>query len=234
MQEIEKEFQKQEWIQDQKNICNATIPVLKITCSEEFMNKKVDITVQESKHNGLECVQLVKELLLHYAPLKPLVLVLKQFLFACNLNDTFKGGLSSYGLILMIVAYLQSKEQSQPAVQHHVQCPNLGVLLIELLYWYGIEMEYINKGISISIPKKEDHRWVLNYFDCMADSMPPSLKLFIKDPLNQFNNVARSTFKIGEIKQTMQIAYYVMTMFYTCHRDLSSPLPSLVCCLLRR
>ncbi len=32
----------------------------------------------------------------------------------------------------------------------------------------------------------------------------------------------------------MQIAYYVMTMFYTCHRDLASPLPSLVCCLLRR
>ena len=24
--------------------------------AEEFMNKKVDITVQESKHNGLECV----------------------------------------------------------------------------------------------------------------------------------------------------------------------------------
>ncbi len=88
-------------------------------------------------------------------------------------------------------------------MQHHVQGPNLGVLLIELLYWYGIEMEYINKGISICIPQKEEERrnqWVLNYFDCMAESMPPSLKLFIKDPLNQFNNVARSTFKIGEIK----------------------------------
>ena len=45
-------------------------------------------------------------MLIFYECLKPLVLVLKQFIFSANLNDTYQGGLSSYGLILMIVSFL--------------------------------------------------------------------------------------------------------------------------------
>ena len=39
--------------------------------------------------------------------MEPLILILKQFLIQRNLNQTFTGGLSSYGLILMLISFLQ-------------------------------------------------------------------------------------------------------------------------------
>ena len=41
-------------------ISKTIIQVLKVTCTNEYNNKKLDITIQENKHNGLKCVQLVK------------------------------------------------------------------------------------------------------------------------------------------------------------------------------
>ena len=52
---------------------------------------------------------LVKQLMNKYESLKPLVLALKNILKRGNLNDPYKGGISSYGLILMIVYFLQQQ-----------------------------------------------------------------------------------------------------------------------------
>lgn len=40
-------------------------------------------------------------------PLRPLVLVIKQFLAQRNLNEVFTGGLGSYGILLMVYSFLQ-------------------------------------------------------------------------------------------------------------------------------
>jgi non-canonical poly(A) RNA polymerase PAPD5/7 len=42
-----------------------------------------------------------------FPPLRPLVLVLKTYLKAANLNDVASGGLSSYSLTNMAIAHLQ-------------------------------------------------------------------------------------------------------------------------------
>ena len=65
------------------------MPVLKITCTKNYYNKKIDISIQDQKHNGLVCVELVKEFLGAYPALRSLVLILKQFLYRLNLNDTY-------------------------------------------------------------------------------------------------------------------------------------------------
>ena len=57
-------------------------------------------------HNGLECVRVVKAFLNENDVIEPLILVLKHFLKACDHNDPYYGGLSSYALFLMIVSYL--------------------------------------------------------------------------------------------------------------------------------
>jgi len=51
---------------------------------------------------------LIRKYIKNYEPLKPLTLIMKQFLHKSDLSDTYSGGLSSYGLILMIVSFLQS------------------------------------------------------------------------------------------------------------------------------
>ena len=88
------------------SVTNTSFPVLKVTCSQLYDCKKLDITIMEPKHNGLKCVELVNNYLQQFKLLRPLVLVLKQFLCALEMKDTFKGGLSSYSLILMLVYYL--------------------------------------------------------------------------------------------------------------------------------
>lgn len=90
-----------------KYISGATIPVIKAVCSSKYANKRVDITIQDGKHNGIKCVELVKKYLQTYEPLKYLVVAFKQLIYNSKLNDPYQGGLTSYALILMIVAFLQ-------------------------------------------------------------------------------------------------------------------------------
>ena len=63
--------------------------MLKLFCGKKYLEKKIDITIQDSKHFGLQCVELVKRILGQYKQLKPLVLVLKQFAFQTDFNDTY-------------------------------------------------------------------------------------------------------------------------------------------------
>jgi non-canonical poly(A) RNA polymerase PAPD5/7 len=70
---------------------------------------QIDISIQDQKHYGLRCVELVRTFLKDYEVLEPIVLALKNILKLASLNDPYTGGLSSYGLILMVVSFLQVK-----------------------------------------------------------------------------------------------------------------------------
>ena len=115
-----------QWITHVHYIDQATVPVVKIQCSLSALmasaghkypkNAKyaaiyderfsLDITHMTEGHNGIQCVNLVKGYLLDCWFIEPLILVLKQMLKVNGLNDPYKGGLSSYGLLLMIVAFI--------------------------------------------------------------------------------------------------------------------------------
>lgn len=58
-------------------------------CKEEFLNKKVDITIQDQNHNGIKCVALIKDYIKDFPLLKYLVLVLKHLLHNCDLSDSY-------------------------------------------------------------------------------------------------------------------------------------------------
>ena len=68
----------------------------------------IDITQMTDHHNGLDCVKIVQEFLAENEIIEPIILVLKQYLKACQFNDPYFGGLSSYALFLMIVSLLQA------------------------------------------------------------------------------------------------------------------------------
>lgn len=77
------------FVKDSKTLKQAVMPVLKITCTSEYSYKKIDISIQDSIHNGMACVNLVKSFLDDYETLKPLVLVLKNFIYSSGLYDTY-------------------------------------------------------------------------------------------------------------------------------------------------
>ena len=78
-----------------KNI-HSSMPILKLFTTDEFHYKKIDLTIQENKHNGMKCVNLVKTFLNCYPSLKPLILVLKQFMYSSNYSDPYSVFFSFY------------------------------------------------------------------------------------------------------------------------------------------
>ena len=78
------------WIKTIKLIDGAIIPIIKINAKEEFNNMQMDISIQDGKHFGLKCVELVKTFMSEFEALEPLIFSLKNLLKNANLNDPYK------------------------------------------------------------------------------------------------------------------------------------------------
>ncbi|DAZ95347.1 TPA: hypothetical protein N0F65_002532 [Lagenidium giganteum] len=107
-------------------ITRASIPLLKLVVvvmqeTDDNTTTQVripfDVTFDDptvDAHNGIASVALVDELSRHFVGLRELTFVLKHFLAKRGLNDPSIGGLSSYGLLLMIVFIMQEHN----AIEH--------------------------------------------------------------------------------------------------------------------
>ncbi|KAF1318754.1 polymerase, partial [Globisporangium splendens] len=103
-------------------ITRASIPLIKVvvlvntthpegteTGSEQVLRIPFDITFDDPTglfHNGIASAALISRLSDHFYGLRELAFVLKHFLAKRGLNDPYVGGLSSYGLLLMIIFIL--------------------------------------------------------------------------------------------------------------------------------
>ena len=187
----------QPWVKDNNYISSANIPIVKLISIEKYNNMPIDISIQDEKHFGLRCVNLVKQFMDKYESLKPLVLALKNILKQANLNDPYKGGMSSYGLILMIVYFLQQQEKA--GIDISLSENNLGQLFHDFIHFYGTEFQY-NKSI-IYIKNNSNDLDDLKYQNIAHTS-----GFIIIDPLNSVNNVAKSCFHYLGVKMAFLIS----------------------------
>ena len=192
-----------DWVKEQNYIDRATIPIIKLISKDEY-NFHIDISMSSENHFGLKTVTLVNEYLKEYKVLKPIILALKTLLKNGNLNDPYKGGLSSYGLILMVVSFIQSEIDSD---KYNENSPTLiGETFLNVLGHYGIFFDY-NNYVIITYPIHEK-----NYpsdKELTYQFIPNTHELIIVDPLNKTNNVAKSTFQFMNIKMGFLIAFMV-------------------------
>ena len=200
---------KEPWVKDCKLISKASVPIIKILAIEKYNNMSIDISIQDGKHFGLKCVELVKKLLDEYKSLKPMTLAIKNILKRANLNDPYKGGISSYGIILMIVFFLQKQKLSGEDISPGENNCNLGKLFFDFLKYYAIFFES-NKIIINTNDGMNDK--IFNEYELY--SMGHSSELIIIDPLNKFNNVAKSCLQYHNIKMSFIIS--LMTLQDDC------------------
>ena len=200
---------KEPWVKDCKLISTASVPIIKIIAIEKYNNMSIDISIQDGKHFGLKCVELVKKLLDEYKSLKPMTLAIKNILKRANLNDPYKGGISSYGIILMIVFFLQKQKLSGEDISPGENNCNLGKLFFDFLKYYAIFFES-NKIIINTNDGMNDK--IFNEYELY--SMGHSSELIIIDPLNKFNNVAKSCLQYHNIKMSFIIS--LMTLQDDC------------------
>ena len=192
------------WVKSYKFIGNTNIPIIKLVSNDKY-NFHIDISVQDDNHFGLKTVELIKSYLNTYSVLKPIILALKTLLNNGKLNNPYTGGLSSYGLVLMVVSFIQSKIDTQ---KFNSNSPNiLGETFLNVLGHYGIFFDF-NKFIIITYPVYpiKDEQNDKDYGYHLGSN---SHELIIIDPLNKQNNVAKSTFQFMNIKMAFMIAYMV-------------------------
>ena len=118
-----------EWISNIRYIDSAN-PLLKLEVQGNWKIKtylkyydldelsnviKLDITIDEGihfgrrAHLGLETNEMIRNLLYQHPFLQNLVVTIKRLLYVKGLNCPFQGGLGSYCVVLMAIAYLNSK-----------------------------------------------------------------------------------------------------------------------------
>ena len=191
------------WVREHKFIENTAIPIIKLISNDKF-NFHIDISEESEKHFGLKTVELVKSYLKEYSVLEPIILALKTLLNNGSLNNPYTGGLSSYGLILMVVSFIQSEIDNE---KYNEKSPNiLGETFLNVLGHYGIFFDY-NNYVIITYPVNDNND--NSDRDDSFSFMPNSHELIIVDPLNKQNNVAKSTFQFMNIKMGFLIAFMV-------------------------
>ena len=196
-----------DWVKTIKSRENLEIRILRIECGVNVHNElkrfDIDISLESEKHYGLKCVDLIKSYLKEYTVLKPLTIALRAILHSANLHLPDKGGLSAYGLILMVVSYIQSQKDFFTKEELNL----CGKMFYGFLKHYGIMFDF-NKYLILTYPANE-----LNSANTDKESYinmnQYGQEFIILDPLNNTNNVAGKSYQFMNLKMAFMIAYMV-------------------------
>ena len=186
--------------EDAKVIDKAAVPIIKIV--DKATNIKVDIAFNTS--SGLTSADQVMDYLNEFPTSRPLILVLKKFLSQRELNEVYTGGVSSYGLMLMVISFLQL----HPRGDGFLEQVNLGVLLIEFFELYGCHFNYLKAGIRL----KDADGSHGSYFRRQSESHIGKFCLPIYDPASEEDNeVLKGSFNMFQVQLAFKQAYKILT-----------------------
>ena len=115
---------------NQKKILKTRVPILKLTLKETGI--QMDIAV--NKKDSLKSITPIRELLVKYPPLKWLVLIIKAVLRQAEFNETYKGGIGSFLVIMLVTGYLQYEKKLEPK---EFCTKSLGELLVKFFKFYA-------------------------------------------------------------------------------------------------
>jgi len=238
-------YENAQWLQKIMYI-NAKWPIINLSCSLMTLAEQEGIPIRpkyryvyeqefqmdishmidgkhpgnmQQEHTGHKVIQVVNVYLKECNILKPLMLVLKQLLKVNGLNTPRYGGLGSYGLLMMIVGYLQYRDRYDNVDQQFI---NFGLILWEFLLFYS-QFDFRQYIIACRLPPelqeyedrcdpnlymnfkgimdKKDYIQLDKYFDIRGSD-----HLQISDPLQRTNDVSRSSSQFHKIQEIFGVA----------------------------
>ena len=199
--------QKLNWVKAVKFRENLEVRILRLECAVKVYNElrrfDIDISIENEKHNGLKCVNLIKSYLKEYTVLKPITIALRAILHSANLHLPDKGGLSAYGLILMVVSFIQSQKDNFIGDEEDL----CGKIFYGFLNHYGIIFDF-NKYLILTYAIKETNM-ISSDKESYLNVNQYGQELIILDPLNNENNVASKSFQFMNLKMAFMIAFMV-------------------------
>ena len=215
-------------------IYTASVPVIKLECdlsNDEFFGKDINNIIKscdlsyndisklffditffevENEHNKIPSelmIYYIKESLDLYPQIIDIIYIMKRFLFNRKLNKTYQGGISSYSLFLLTLAFIKY-------FKNNYDIP-IGSLLIEYLNYYS----NFNFYISEIQPSKNDEKEI---FTINENNSLYKYNINIIDPITGIN-VAKSTFKIEELKNAFKEGLdIIISNLYKVNNDVGS------------
>ena len=163
---LARELKGESWIDPRsiKVIERTVVPVIKVSTKDTRARMiQLDISFDGPEHHGLEANQMVTLILEELPLIRPLMLVLKQFLLRRGLLTAYTGGLSSHCLFLMVARYLQEQPLSG----------DCGSLLMGFLDFYGNCFD--PRAIGISVRGRQYFARTNNHTAVVAGYEPPAI-----------------------------------------------------------
>ncbi|ULU12224.1 hypothetical protein L5515_001588 [Caenorhabditis briggsae] len=186
----------------------AFVPIVKMVDRDT----RLSIDISFNTVQGVRAASYIAKVKEEFPLIEPLVLLLKQFLHYRNLNQTFTGGLSSYGLVLLLVNFFQLYALNMRHRTIYDSGVNLGHLLLRFLEVYSMEFNYEEIGISpgqccyiskSAAGARYGHK----------RAQPGNLAL--EDPLLTANDVGRSTYNFSSIANAFGQAFQILAVAVT-------------------
>lgn len=154
----------------------AKVPIIKCTYKETDIN--VDISF--FRKNGASAVKTIEKVIEAFPEIKYLMLVIKYTLRQRNLNEIYKGGVSSFIIFSLVYYYVSDvRKKIIDDIKKGKKEPQLtlGHLLVGFFNFYGFLFNYEKVGISIRngcflFIRKDDEKNVLcieNFQDISQD-----------------------------------------------------------------
>ncbi|MGK3735835.1 MAG: non-canonical poly(A) RNA polymerase PAPD5/7 [Bacillariaceae sp.] len=206
---------REHWLDDLSYlevIEKTRIPLVKFTHAPT--NISIDVCFNQT--SGVQAAALMRQYMQAIPPFRPLTFVLKQFLASRGLNQPYSGGVGSFLLQMMILAFLQHRERDafnnrRPSIY------NLGALLVEFFEFYSTDFNFILTGISVRFdgfffPKGASDR-KKNFWQ---PQRPFSVAM--ENPLDPTFDVGSASFRIDLVQRSFDVAFKVLL----CH--VSEPL----------
>ena len=146
--------------------------------------------------------------------LRPLTMVLKQWLFQRKMNEVYlRGGLSSYALFLLILTTVHHRQHDT----QHIPSESLGRLLMQFLQQWSSPTAFADIIRPLhGFLDKSALSWDDPYQPfllCIPASHSSSMLIVgIQDPVNEENCIGRQTFSIREIQKEWALSCNALTV----------------------
>eukprot|EP01054_Gregarina_sp_Poly1_P000269 Gregarina_sp_Poly_1__268@NODE_1065_length_5196_cov_51_378826_g740_i0_p2_GENE_NODE_1065_length_5196_cov_51_378826_g740_i0NODE_1065_length_5196_cov_51_378826_g740_i0_p2_ORF_typecomplete_len665_score68_92NTP_transf_2/PF01909_23/4_3e14NTP_transf_2/PF01909_23/1_6e04PAP_assoc/PF03828_19/2_4e07_NODE_1065_length_5196_cov_51_378826_g740_i031395133 len=166
-------------------ITKARIPIVKYV--DASFGLHVDISINQE--SSADTTNLVRDKLVEWPQMRPLILILKETLRQWELGETYRGGIGSYLLFCMTLHHLQHTE--------NLKSKNLGELLIGFLSRYSY-FDYYLDGIDV----RGSGRLIVKAD--MRDGGPVDGLLCVASPLEPKTDCGRNSYKIDVVVERLK------------------------------
>ena len=183
-------------------ILTASVPVVKLEISFAALasdlkipggvkighvkSVKIDLVIhdrsEQKAHHTHQCATFIRQQMMQHPFLKPITICLKKYFSLKNLNSPFQGSVSSYGLVLIVLALLNDLNKTGMIYEQH-----LGRTFAQFFMVFG-DRELFNEQVMIN--SKSDFE-VSNMENTAFCAQNCTSMLVIQDPVDFTNNVGK-------------------------------------------